>query len=286
MVVAAVASVQAGAAVATRMFPAVGPGGAVFLRLAFSALLLAAVAKPRLRTAARSDLATAIGFGVVLAAMNLSFYLAIDRVPLGVAVTIEFLGPLGVAVAGSRRGLDLIWVGLAAAGVILLAHGGGRIDLAGLGLAAIAGACWAGYILLSQRVGRIFPGAAGLTVALTVGALLVAPYGLVVGGIALGRPAVLARGAGVAVLSSAVPYTLELAALRRLRASVFGILMSLEPAMAALSGAVLLGQRLTATDWAAVVAVMVASIGATTRRDSGPALAAEPFDQPLDEVRV
>lgn len=286
MVVAAVASVQSGAAVATRMFPAAGPGGAVFLRLAFSAVLLAAVARPRLRAAARRDLVSAVAFGVVLAAMNLSFYLAIDRVPLGVAVTVEFLGPLGVAVAGSRRALDLVWVGLAAAGVLLLADAGGHVNLAGLALAAVAGACWAGYILLSQRVGQAFPGAAGLTVALTVGAGLVAPYGLVVGGGALWRPAVVGRGIAVAVLSSAVPYSLELAALRRLRASVFGILMSLEPAMAALSGAVLLGQRLRPTEWFAVAAVMTASIGATTRRGVGSAQDADPVEQPLDEVRV
>jgi len=284
MVVGAVASVQSGAAIATKLFPAIGPGGAVFLRLGISALLLLAVARPRLGAATRTDLLLAASFGIVLAGMNLSFYFALDRVPLGLAVTVEFLGPLGVAVVGSRRPLDVLWVALAAAGVVLLAGGGGHIDRVGLLLAAIAGCLWAAYIIASQRVGRVFPGAAGLTIALTVGSVLLAPYGLVAGGRALWRPSILGKGAAVALLSSAVPYSLELAALRRLRASVFGILMSLEPAMAALSGFVLLGQHLEVHEWIAVGAVMVASIGATRRREALPdAAAAAPAK---DEVRV
>jgi inner membrane transporter RhtA len=261
LVVGAIASVQSGAAVATKLFPLVGPGGAVFLRLALSALVVGAIVRPGLRTRSRPDLILVVGFGLVLAAMNCLFYLSLDRIPLGIAVTFEFLGPLGVAVAGSRRPLDLLWVVLAALGVVLLT-GSGSLNVAGVVFATSAGACWAAYILLSQRVGRVFEGMTGLAVALAVGAVATAPYGVVAGGRTLLRPAVLAKGAAIAVLSSAIPYSLELAALRRLRAAVFGVLMSLEPAMAAVSGLLFLGQHLVWRDWLAVVAVMTASIGA------------------------
>jgi inner membrane transporter RhtA len=264
LVVGAVASVQSGAAVATKLFPAVGPGGAVFLRLVLSAVIVGIIVRPPVRRIARTDLMLVVGFGVVLAAMNALFYLSLDRIPLGVAVTFEFLGPLGVAVGGSRRPLDLVWVALAALGVVLLTSGGGRLDDVGIVLAVSAGACWAAYILLSQRVGRVFSGMTGLAIALGVGAVALAPYGIVAGGSALVRPAILGKGLAVAVLSSAIPYSLELAALRRLRAAVFGVLMSLEPAMAALSGAIFLNQHLRWHEWLAVGAVMVASIGATS----------------------
>jgi len=265
LVIGAIASVQSGAAVATKLFPAVGAGGAVFLRLAVSALLVVVLVRPNHRKHAATELRLVVVFGIVLAAMNTLFYLSLDRIPLGVAVTVEFLGPLGVAVAGSRRPRDFLWVALAAVGVTLLASGGGHLNTVGLVFAASAGACWAGYILVSQRVGRAFPGMSGLAFALLVGALFTAPYGIAVGGTALVRPGVLGKGAAIAVLSSAVPYSLELAALRRLRAAVFGVLMSLEPAMAALSGFVFLGQHLQLHEWLAVGCVMVASIGATTK---------------------
>ncbi|HWB67481.1 MAG TPA: EamA family transporter [Mycobacteriales bacterium] len=267
LVLGAVTSVQSGAAVATKLFPAVGPVGAVFLRLLLAGALLVGVARPRARAVGRSPLLLAVLFGVALAAMNCSFYLAIDRIPLGVAVTIEFLGPLSVAIAGSRRRLDLVWVVFAAAGVALLAGGGGRLDAVGLLLAAVAGGFWAAYILLSQRVGRAIPGMAGLAIAMTVGAVAVAPWGIVSGGRALVRPTVFGRGLAVAVLSSAIPYSLELMALRRLAASVFGILMSLEPAVAALSGLAFLGQRLVWHEWVAIGCVMVASVGATSQAE-------------------
>lgn len=265
LVVGAIASVQSGAAVATRLFPTVGPGGAVFLRLAISAVLVGALSRPRLRGVPRPDLALVVGFGLVLATMNCLFYLSLARIPLGVAVTVEFLGPLGVAIAGSRRLLDLLWVGFAALGVALLGSGGGHLDVVGVALAAAAGVCWAGYIVASQRVGRVFDGMTGLAIALCVGAVAIAPYGVIAGGTALLRPEVLAKGAAIAVLSSAIPYSLELASLRRLRAAVFGVLMSLEPAMGALSGLVFLDQRLRWQEWLAVVAVMVASVGATAQ---------------------
>jgi inner membrane transporter RhtA len=272
LVVGAVASVQSGAAVATRLFPAVGPAGAVFLRLVFSALLVWALARPRIGSIPRRHLGLGVMFGLVLAAMNLSFYLALNRVPLGVGVTVEFLGPLGVAVAGSRRLLDLVWVGLAAVGVALLAGSGGSLDIVGILLAALAGCFWAAYILLSQRVGRVLPGMTGLAIALSVGAVVMVPVGIAAGGRALVRPGILGRGAAIAVLSSAVPYSLELAALRRLEASVFSVLMSLEPAMGALSGLLFLGQDLRWQEWLAVGCVMVASVGATGRSRAAAAL--------------
>jgi inner membrane transporter RhtA len=284
LVVIGVASVQSGAAVATKLFPAVGPAGAVFLRLVFSAIVVWALARPRIRSIPRRHLSLGVAFGVVLAAMNLCFYLSLNRIPLGVAVTVEFLGPLGVAVAGSRRLLDLVWVGLAAAGVAMLAGSGGRLDVVGILLAAMAGACWAAYILLSQRVGRVLPGLTGLAIALSVGAVVMAPIGIAVGGMALVRPGNLGRGAAIAVLSSAVPYSLELAALRRLEARVFSVLMSLEPAMGALSGLVFLGQSLRWQEWVAVGCVMVASVGATGR--SAGATAVDVPAGTSDEVRV
>jgi inner membrane transporter RhtA len=267
LVVGAIASVQSGAAVATRLFPDVGVGGTVFLRLVLSAVILVALVRPRtdtLRRMPRSGTVQVVGFGVVLAAMNGLFYLAIARIPLGVAVTVEFLGPLGVAIAGSRRRLDLTWAALAAVGVVLLAGSGGRLDPVGIALAAAAGGFWAAYILLSQRVGAAVEGMTGLALALAVGSVVMAPFGIVSGGTGLLGPEVLARGLAVAVLSSAVPYSLELAALRRMRSSVFGVLMSLEPAMAALSGVLLLHQHLHRAEWLAIVLVMAASIGATT----------------------
>jgi inner membrane transporter RhtA len=272
-VLGAVASVQSGAAIATRLFPDVGPGGTVLLRLVLSAVVLLGVFRPTLRGRPRTDLWWGIAYGISLAAMNATFYESLSRIPLGVAVTIEFVGPLTVAVLGSRRPLDLLWVVLAGSGVVLLTTGGdGRIDALGVVWALTAGAFWAAYILLAQRVGRVFPGASGLTFALAVAAVAVVPFGLATAGTRLWDAGVIGRGAAVAVLSSAVPYSLELFALRRMRASVFGVLMSLEPAMAALSGLLLLGQHLRAREWVAVVLVMVASVGATrgAARDEQP----------------
>ncbi|HVV74439.1 MAG TPA: EamA family transporter [Mycobacteriales bacterium] len=263
LVIGAIASVQTGAAIATKLFPQVGAGGAVLLRLALSALIVCLFVRPSLDEV-RGDIALMLGYGLVLAAMNLSFYLALARIPLGVAVTIEFLGPLAVAVGGSRRPLDLLWVGLAALGVALLAGGGGHLSATGVGFAALAAGGWAAYILVAQRVGSAVPGMTGLAVALVAGSLLIAPYGVVAGGAALLRPGAIGKGAAIAVLSSAVPYSLELAALRKMRASTFGVLMSLEPAVGALSGLVFLGQHLRSLEWVAIGCVVVASVGATS----------------------
>jgi inner membrane transporter RhtA len=202
-------------------------------------------------------------FGLALAAMNLSLYLAIDRIPLGVAVTLEFVGPLGVAVAGSRRLLDGLWVVLAATGVLLLAPlnvlGATDLDPVGVVFALLAGAFWASYILLSARVGGVFPGGTGLVISLCVGTLVLLPVGIASGGYALLDPKLLFLGLGVAILSSAIPYSLELSALRTLSTRVFGVLMSLEPAVAALVGFLVLGELL---DWRAVVAIGLVTVAA------------------------
>jgi inner membrane transporter RhtA len=274
LVLVAIASTQLGAALAKSLFDDLGASGTVFLRVLFAALVLVALWRPGLRRWTRADLALAGAFGVALAGMNLSFYAAIDRIPLGIAVTLEFAGPLAVAVLGSRRALDVLWAVLAAAGILLLAGpGGGSLDPAGVVLALVAGACWGSYILLSQRAGRAFPGGAGLAIAMAFGAVLLLPVGVAGAGTALLAPGVLAVGAAVAMLSSALPYSLELEALRRLPAHVFGVLMSLEPGVAALVGFAVLGEVLEARELAAILLVVCASVGA-----SRTAAVAEPRD--------
>ncbi len=262
-VLGGIATTQLGASLAKQIFDDAGPSGTVFLRVALAALLLAVVWTPRWRGHSRRELGLAVAFGLSLAFMNLSFYEALDRIPQGVAVTIEFAGPLTVAVLGSRRALDLLWVTLAAAGIILLANAGGAgIDTTGAALALAAGVFWGAYILLSARVGQAFPRMEGLALAMVIGAVVLVPFGVAGGGAALLEPHVLAIGAGVAVLSSAIPYSLELEALRRLPTGVFGVLMSMEPAVAALSGLVVLGEVLQAREWAAIALVVTASAGA------------------------
>jgi inner membrane transporter RhtA len=259
MVLAAAGSLQVGAAFAVTLFDDLGPGGAAFLRLAFAAVILWAVWRPR----PSGDLRLPAAFGVALGLMNWSIYEAMDRIPLGVAVTIEFAGPLLVAVLGSRRPLDLLWVLLAAGGIVILADpGGGSTDPAGVLFALCAAACWMAYIHLGQRTGRAFPGASGLALAMPFGALVVLPAGLVQGAGGLGEPGLLGSALVVAVASSVVPYSLELEALRRLPAAVFGVLMSLEPAVAALAGFVVLGQDLTASAIAGIGMVVLGSAGA------------------------
>jgi inner membrane transporter RhtA len=273
LVLGGIGSVQFGAALADTLFDEAGPGGVVLVRLLLSAAILLAIARPSLRRRSRADVVAAVAFGVVLAAMNWSFYEALNRLPLGVAVTIEFTGPLVVAVAGSRRLLDGLWVLLAAGGVVLLALRGGHHGIHPMGvlLALVAATCWACYILLSQRVGAAFARLDGLAIALGVGALFVIPVGVVEGGDALFRADVLGGGLGVALLSSLIPYSLELMALRRLSAYRFGLLMSLEPAVAALAGVIVLGQPLTAVLATALGMVVVASIGNTVMARRLPA---------------
>jgi inner membrane transporter RhtA len=264
MVLGSISSVQCGAALATTLFGRIGPGGAVFLRAAFGAAILLAVAHRDVSRLRRSDLRDIALFGVTLAAMNLGFYEAIQRLPLGVAVTFEFSGPLAVAIFGSRRRRDLLWAGLAALGIVLLSgdFGGAPIDLLGALLALGAGACWACYILLSARVGGRSEGLGGLAVAMTISALLLSPLGIVEAGAELGSAGVLAKGLAVGILSSAFPYALEIEALRRLPNAVFGVLMSLEPAVAALVGFVALSQGLSWSEAVAIALVVAASAGA------------------------
>lgn len=269
LVASGAVSVQFGAALATRLFARVGPVGAVTLRLVVAAFVLMVVARPRPAAVRgrRDDVVVAAAFGVLLAGMNLLFYSSIARIPLGVAVTVEFVGPLAVTIGGSRRPLDLLWAFLAAAGVFLLAGSGlitGRnLDTVGIVMALGAGTCWAGYILLSAQTGRRFAGSTGLALAMVVGAAALLPAGLAVDGARLFRPATLAMGAGVAVLSSALPYSLELAALRRLTPRAFGILASMDPALAALVGFGVLGQRLGPAEIAALLLVAVANAGSS-----------------------
>ena len=263
LVIGAVGSVQFGAALAKSLFDEIGAGGTVFLRVASAAILLALIWRPRIAGHDRRDLVLAVLFGLSLAGMNGAFYAALDRIPLGIAVTFEFVGPLGVAVFGSRRPLDLLWVALAAAGILLLSSlGNAGLDGLGVALALVAGGCWAAYILLNTRVGRAFPGGGGLALAMLVASVPLAPIGIADGGAELLVPWILALGIAVGVLSSAIPYTLELEALRRLPAGVFGVLMSLEPAMAALAGFVVLGEDLSAREVVAILMVVAASAGA------------------------
>ena len=262
MVLTAAGSLQVGAAFAVTLFDELGPAGAAFLRLALAAVVLWAIWRPRLA----GDLRVAAAFGVALGLMNWFIYEAMARIPLGVAVAIEFAGPLLVAVLGSRRPLDGLWVLLAGTGIVLLTDpGGGSVDALGVGFALAAAACWMAYIHLGARTGAAFPGGGGLAIAMVVGAVVVAPAGLVGGaGSALSAPDLLGAALVVALASSVLPYSLELEALRRLPAAVFGVLMSLEPAVAALAGFVILSQALGARELLAIGMVVVASAGAAS----------------------
>jgi inner membrane transporter RhtA len=271
LVVGGIASVQFGAALATTLFARIGPGGAVLLRLLTASVILLIIFRPRVRVRTRRELLLAALFGVVLAAMNLTFYEAIHRIPLGIAVTIEFIGPLVVAVAGSRQRVDLVWVGLAAAGIVALTHGDAHgLDTLGVVLALLAGGMWGTYILVNARVGRAFEGGTGLALAMCVATVLALPVGVIEGGAHLIQPRSLALGAAVGILSSAIPYSFEMEALRRMATSVFGVLMSLEPAMAALAGFLVLGQGLSGRELVGIALVVVASVGASRRARAAP----------------
>jgi inner membrane transporter RhtA len=271
LVLGGIASVQFGSALATTLFVHVGPAGAVLLRLVSASVVLLLIWRPRLRSQSRHELLLAAVFGLVLAGMNLAFYEAIRRIPLGVAVTIEFVGPLAVAIAGSRRRLDLLWVALAAAGILALMRGNPHgLDALGVILALTAGCLWAAYILVNARVGRAFAGGTGLAIAMSVASIAALPVGVVQGGADLVTPHALLVGAAVGMLSSAIPYTLEMEALRRIATNVFGVLMSLEPAMAALAGFLVIGQSLTGRELAGIGLVVIASVGASASARKAP----------------
>jgi inner membrane transporter RhtA len=274
LVVGAIASVQFGSAIAATLFSRIGPGGAVMLRLLTATAVLLILWRPRIAGRSARELILAATFGLVLAGMNLSFYEALDRIPLGIAVTIEFIGPLTVAVIGSRRPRDLVWVALAAAGILDLTHGGGAhghgLSALGIGLAALAGSLWGCYIIVNARVGRAFERGTGLALAMCVGSVAALPFGLVQGGGHLLHGHVLLLGCAVGMLSSAIPYSFELEALRRIRPSVFGVLMSIEPAFAALAGAIVLGQSLGIRAAIGIALVVVASVGASRQASEAP----------------
>ena len=261
LVVVAITSLQFGAALAGTIFDEIGPAGTALLRAVFAAAILMLVWRPSLRGHSARDVRLVALFGLVLGAMNLCIYESFSRIPLGIAVTIEFAGPLAVAAALSRRRLDLAAVALAAVGIVLLADpGGGAVDALGVVLALVAAACWAAYIFIAQAASRVFTGGRGLAIAMAFAVLVPLGPGLAGAGTDLLAPRILAIGCAVALMSSVVPYSLETEALRRLPANVFGVLMSLEPAVAAIAGWVVLGQNLGARDIAAIGLVTTASV--------------------------
>lgn len=271
LVVSAIASVQFGSAVAATLFAQIGPGGAVWLRLLFGTVILLALWRPRIHGYTRHELLLATLFGLVLASMNFSFYSAVHRIPLGIAVTLEFVGPLAVGLAGSRRPRDLLWVGLAAAGILALTRGGiHHLDPLGVAFALLAGSLWALYILVNARVGRAFEGGTGLALAMCVATLVMAPIGIAQGGSQLLEPRSLLLGGVIGMLSSAIPYSFEVEALRRIKTSVFGVLMSIEPAMAAFAGLIVLGQSLAARELLGMALVVIASVGAARGSREAP----------------
>ncbi|MFF2998450.1 DMT family transporter [Streptomyces sp. NPDC057950] len=263
LVLAGGISVQFGGALAVTLMPRTGALGVVTLRLLVAAIVLMVICRPKVRGHSRADWTTVLLFGLTMAAMNGLFYQSVARIPLGPAVTLEVLGPLVLSVVASRRALNLLWAGLALGGVFLLGGGGfGSLDAAGVAFALSAGAMWAAYIVFSARTGRRFPQADGLALAMVVAAVAFLPLGIAESGTRLLDPTTVALGAAVAVLSSVLPYTLELLALRRLPASTFAILMSLEPAVAATAGFLVLHQALSATEALAIALVIAASMGA------------------------
>jgi inner membrane transporter RhtA len=271
LVLIGIVSVQVGSAVARGVFDDLGAAGITLLRLGLGSLLLLVVLRPRVRTWSGQAWRAAALLGLVMGTMNLVFYLSIRTVPLGVAVTVEFLGPLLLALVQTRRWIDVGWALLAGGGVALLGlDTTSDIPLSGLALALLAGMCWAGYILASALVGRTLPGTDGLPVALAVGTLIALPFGASGASEVVDRPALLLPAFAVAVLSSVVPYGAELSALRRIPTRVFGILMSLEPAAAAMAGLVVLDQRLHPREIAALFMVSAASVGVTlAARETG-----------------
>ena len=269
LVMVSIVSVQFGAAIAKEIIDITGPVGTVFYRVAFAAIALCALARPRVRGLRRSDWARIAAFGAVLAGMNVCYYAALQHLPIGVTVTLEFTGPLTVAILGTRRRIDIFWALLAAVGLVLLSPiSGVDLDVVGVVLALGAGAFWASYILLSSQIGERVSGLSGLALALVVSAGLTAVPAVVTAGTTLLQPKVIGIGLVVALMASAVPYGCELEALRSLSPSSFGMLMSLEPAFAALAGAVVLSEHLGAPELLAIAFVLAANAGAVVTRRS------------------
>jgi inner membrane transporter RhtA len=259
-------SVQAGAAFAKGIFPQIGVAWTAAIRIGLSATMLLAMFRPAVHRFTAAQWRTVVPYGVTIGVMNLLFYQAIDRIPLGLAVALEFVGPLALAIAGSRRGLDVVWVVLAMAGIALIApiQADSGIDRAGVIYALLTGACWAAYIVLGGRLSKQLDAGVAVAVGMAVATATILPYALAAGGVEKFAASLLVPCIAMAVLSSALPFTLEMKALRQLPSRTFSVLMSLEPAIAALCGLLLLGEQLTGTQWAAVALVVVASAGAAS----------------------
>jgi len=271
LVIGSIISVQVGAAFAKSLFALTAATAVAWLRMAVAAAIFWVIARPRITGRTWPEWRVVLGYGVALATMNWAIYMSFARIPIGLAVTIEFLGPLGIAVFGSRRPRDLVWVALAAIGVALLGVFPVTVDWVGVGFALLAGAGWAAYILLSKQTGRYWSGVTGVSMGSLVGATVFLIPGLLAGGASLWQPQVLLLGSLVAVMSSVIPYGLEMVALRSLPAGVFGILMSVEPAAAALAAWLVLSEQLSAVEVAAMACVIVASVGSTRTLAKAPA---------------
>nr|WP_314483580.1 threonine/homoserine exporter RhtA [uncultured Pseudomonas sp.] len=275
----AMASIQTGASIAKSMFPLIGAQGTTSLRLIFASLIMLVLLRPwRARFNTRT-LRNVVIYGMALGGMNFLFYMSLQTVPIGIAVALEFTGPLAVAIFASRRAIDFIWIALAIFGLLMLlpaGHGGQALDPLGATYAVGAGACWALYIVFGQRAGAEH-GVQSAALGVVVAALFIAPIGIVHAGSLLLTPAVIPMAIAVAVLSTALPYSLEMVALTRMPARTFGTLMSIEPAFGALSGLLFLGEVLSFTQWLAIVAIIAASVGTTLsmRHAPSPAIVAD-----------
>ncbi|MCP3098531.1 EamA family transporter [Myxococcus sp. K15C18031901] len=264
LLLAAMGSIQVGASIAKGLFPMVGAQGTTALRLVFSSLILLAFWRPWRHRLTRQELRAIVVYGASLGVMNLTFYLALARIPLGIAVAIEFTGPLAVAILSSRRPIDFVWALLAIAGVLLilpLSGASGTLDWVGVAWALVAGTCWALYILFGQKAGASVHGGTAASLGMLVAALVAVPVGVASAGTALLNPSLMLPALGIAILSSALPYSLEMFALKKLPTRTFGILMSLEPALGALAGRVFLAEQLSVTQWVAVGLIISASVG-------------------------
>ncbi|QXI26767.1 threonine/homoserine exporter RhtA [Pseudomonas vanderleydeniana] len=272
LLIIAMASIQSGASLAKSMFPVVGAQGTTTLRLIFASVIMLLILRPWRATLTARTFATVAIYGVALGGMNLLFYMALRSVPLGIAVALEFTGPLAVALYASRRAIDFLWIGLAVIGLLLLIPTSGTsasLDLVGALYALGAGACWALYILFGQKAGAD-NGVQTAALGVMIAALVVAPVGIAHAGSTLLTPALIPAALGVAILSTALPYSLEMVALTRIPARTFGTLMSIEPAFGALSGLLFLGEYLSLAQWLAIACIICASIGATLTLRSEP----------------
>lgn len=271
LVLLAIAAVQIGAALATHLFPILGTNATVALRIIFSALLLGLVARRKVRGFGRTfadHWGLLVAFGLCIAAMNALFYQAIARIPLGAAVAFEFLGPLGVAACTAKRAGHFAWVGLAAFGIALLSPlSGVDLDPIGIVCALLAGTGWAAFIILAGRVSHRITGNDGLAIGMCVAAVAMLPFAAPALPVLVANPLVLLAAVAVALLSTTIPFTLEFEALKRLPARSYGVLVSLEPAVAALVGALFLGERIGMQGIIAVTCVVIAAVGITVFSD-------------------